>query len=376
MTNSLRATALACLCAIVLGCQSPLLTRSEPRSGLDPLGPLRNWREGRPTERSAGGPGEAESFHNPEHDLALGREADRAGRYEEAKRLYHRVLEVQPDHPEAHHALAVVADKQADYRTAEAHYLQALRQKTSSANLLSDLGYSYFLQARRGDAERYLREALRHDAAHAKARGNLELLYDYDKALETYRLSGSEADAQARALALFPQGPPQAAAFAGPTATGSWGSAPAVHGAQPPAAAFYGNPPQVGEESPVMRQLREQMDRERQFALAARQHSVNENASQTAWQGAPAAGSWNAPQTPADWNGQTAPAQAHWNPAPPHSNPAPPVQPAPPHSNPAPPVQPALPVQPTPQAFPGSASYVNGSQYAPPPAWNGGGSAG
>jgi len=147
------------------------------------------------------------------------------GRLDLAKSAYNRILNQQPNHVVANHRLAVIADKQRDYATAERHYVTALRVNDSDANVLSDLGYSYLLQQRYPDAEQQLQRALEIQPSHSKAQNNLGLLYgkmgDYDKCLAAFRQTGSEAEAQAKVASQFPLGRPSPAAaqFAGPPRT-------------------------------------------------------------------------------------------------------------------------------------------------------------
>jgi hypothetical protein len=110
----------------------------------------------------------------------------------------------------AHHLLAIIADQQLDYRAAEQHYLSALQSDAHNPDLLSNMGYSYLLQKRYREGERMLSRSLQVRPNHEKTLNNLGLLYsregDYQRALATFRRSDSEAEAQWKMAALFPQG--------------------------------------------------------------------------------------------------------------------------------------------------------------------------
>ena len=217
--------------------------------------------------------------------LAQARSADARNQVEAARAHYQRVLDLEPGHADALHALGILADKQGDYRTAETHYFRALRAKSDDANLLSDMGYSYFLQGRRHDAEYYLREALKYDPQHAKARGNLDLLFNEQQAFETYRQLLGDREATARMHALFPQsgsGVTRTAASAPPAYSYEDPSRSVRSGA--PVAQTY--PPQAGSaawpsqdpraaypqpERPTVDDLRREMERERFQAASQRQ---------------------------------------------------------------------------------------------------------
>lgn len=123
---------------------------------------------------------------NPDAELAaverqsrLIRDAQTALRAEnpqEARRLYREVLNEAPDHPDAHHGLAMAADLDEDWDDAEYHYKQALKIRPQDAVLLSDIGYSYVLQNRYAEATRYLNQAIELQPSYERAHMNLALL--------------------------------------------------------------------------------------------------------------------------------------------------------------------------------------------------------
>lgn len=131
----------------------------------------------------------------------------------QAERDYRRVLEREPDNVVANHRLAVLADRKQDFATAEAHYLAALRHDRNNADLLSDMGYSYLLQGRRQESERYLLAATRLNPKHDKALHNLSLLYamlgDYDRSLAALSRAVGESQARIKIAELFPNGRPE-----------------------------------------------------------------------------------------------------------------------------------------------------------------------
>ena len=151
-------------------------------------------------------------FQSVAENLKAGNTAAEQDQLDEAKLNYQKVLEDQPNHEIAHHRLAIIADKQRDYHAAERHYLGALKSNQSNPDLLSDLGYSYFLQGRYRESEQSLRQALAAQPSHLRALNNLGLLYgtkgDYDQALAMFRRTGTEHEAQDKMARLFPQGKP------------------------------------------------------------------------------------------------------------------------------------------------------------------------
>ena len=180
--------------------------------------------------------GSLSSFKSVADDLDRGHAEAAQGRLEQAKLSYQRVLEKEPDHLVAHHRLAILADKQQDFRTAEQHYLAALRKNSDDPNLFSDMGYSYFLQGRYLQSEKLFHDALRVQPTHKRALNNLGLLYgtrgktqaDYDQSFAIFRRAGSESGAQSKIAKLFPQGRPTInGAF--PHSPGSFAQTPAPY---------------------------------------------------------------------------------------------------------------------------------------------------
>ena len=189
-----------CLCAglvAALGCQNPLLSRREPfgdRGGRDSFESRFSFSSDDPAAMESGR-GHSSSLASELADRrhrddfqeasrtsggsasAIGRlmeqgyDADAHGRTQDAKKAYEQVLFKQPDHAEAHHRLAILADRAGEYSSAEKHYEIALRGKPNDADLLNDLGYSYFLQGRAVESERYLTKALERNPQHAARQG-------------------------------------------------------------------------------------------------------------------------------------------------------------------------------------------------------------
>lgn len=145
--------------------------------------------------------------------LERGNRAFEQNRLAEAKTEYLKVLQIQPQHAEAHHRLAVIADNEKDFPTAVQHYLRALEASPSDPDLHSDLGYSYLLQGRYEESRGSLQYALELNASHPQAINNMGLLLaqqgHYNESLAMFRRTGSEDEAQRKIAKLFPNGPPQ-----------------------------------------------------------------------------------------------------------------------------------------------------------------------
>lgn len=133
-------------------------------------------------------------------ELAKARNAERAGKYEEARGIYEKLIADFPDQPEPYHRLAVVADYQRRYREAQALYAQAIRLDPDNPDLFNDLGYCFYLEGRLTKAESALAKAVTIRPGDPRYRNNLGMVYghmgDFDRALNEFRYAGSEADAQ------------------------------------------------------------------------------------------------------------------------------------------------------------------------------------
>ncbi len=226
--------------------------------------------------------------------LTKGHTAFQQGLMNEAQANYQAVLRKQPNHAEANHRLAVIADRQNDFATAERYYQAAVAAAPRDPNILNDLGYSYLLQSRYAEAERYLTTALQQSPNQANAINNLGILHakigQPDQALAMFRRTNSEAEAQAK-LARFM--PPNLNAAAQPNTlvanNPQWPNNgvpptnplpaqpqmrqplnPNTAYAQPPnnLPTATNNDPTISETA---RQLKDAMERERQRSVAERQ---------------------------------------------------------------------------------------------------------
>ncbi len=95
-----------------------------------------------------------------------------------AKKHFRNSLQLQPSkNVDAHHGLAVVADLEENFSEAERQYQLALAQSPSDSKLLGNLGYSYLLQNRLADSERYLLRATQIDSSNNDAIKHLGDVY-------------------------------------------------------------------------------------------------------------------------------------------------------------------------------------------------------
>lgn len=101
--------------------------------------------------------------------LSLGRVAEQQQQWAKALQVYRRVLDADPNHPEATHRMAVLYDRKGDFERSGQWFLKSLKLKPGNADLFCDLGYSLSLQGQLPQAESNLRQALAIDPDHPRA---------------------------------------------------------------------------------------------------------------------------------------------------------------------------------------------------------------
>ena len=147
------------------------------------------------------GPQHANDLATLDPALAIARLTERQGDPGDAKRQYLRYIEKHPEHPVPHHRLGVMAAKEAKYEEAEARFTKAAQLSKPSAELLSDLGYLYYLQSRMPEAERLLRQASQLEPSNQTVHNNLALVLgakgNFDESLRNFRRVNEEGQARA-----------------------------------------------------------------------------------------------------------------------------------------------------------------------------------
>jgi tetratricopeptide (TPR) repeat protein len=125
---------------------------------------------------------------------------ERTGEWNKAREVYEEIRKKEPENVEAAHRLGIVADNQRRHAEAEQLFLFALEREPRNAAILADLGYCYYLQGQLAKAESALTKATHMEPANHRFWNNLGLAIGhqgrYEEALDCFRKSGSEADAQ------------------------------------------------------------------------------------------------------------------------------------------------------------------------------------
>ena len=144
-----------------------------------------------------------------ESQLALARLCERRNEDESATQLYNAMLEKRPNDPRPHHRLGVLAVRAGNFAQAEEHFGKAQSLTPPTAELLSDIGYSFYLQHRMPEAESTLREALRLEPTHQAAINNLALVLGrqgrFQESMELFKRTNNEAEAYANLAYVLAQ---------------------------------------------------------------------------------------------------------------------------------------------------------------------------
>jgi Flp pilus assembly protein TadD len=144
-----------------------------------------------------------------EGQFAMARLCERRGESEQAEQMYCALLQKAPQDARVHHRLAVLAVKKADFAKADEQFRLARTFAPPTAELLSDIGYSCYLQQQFPQAEETLRAALNLEPTCATAINNLALVLGregrFQESLDLFKRTNSEAEAYANLAYVFSQ---------------------------------------------------------------------------------------------------------------------------------------------------------------------------
>ena len=144
-----------------------------------------------------------------ESQLALARLMERRGESQQAEQILHALQAKSPHDPRPYHRLAVIAVRKNDFAQAEKLFQTAQSLGPPTADLLSDLGYCYYLQQRLPEAKAVLNQALQLESNHASATNNLALAVGaegrFDESLSLFKRVNKEAQAYANLAYVLAQ---------------------------------------------------------------------------------------------------------------------------------------------------------------------------
>jgi Flp pilus assembly protein TadD len=150
-------------------------------------------------EKIAKGGAQAPLSQTAAMELARGRNFEKGGQWDKARKVYEDMRKKEPDNATIAHRLGIVADSERRHGEAEQLFLFALERKPNDPQIINDLGYCYYLQGKLTEAEPYLRRSVELQPANALYRNNLGLVLGHmgrvEEALIEFRSGGNEADA-------------------------------------------------------------------------------------------------------------------------------------------------------------------------------------
>lgn len=139
--------------------------------------------------------------------LATGEELEKNGHYDKAIHQYELALKHQPRLPGVQKKLAACYACQKNFEQSISLYQKELAQNPRDADILNDLGYTYYEMDDFKTAEKYLRQAISIKPGLQRAHGNLGLALGrqmrWKESLESFKKAGSPAVAQANLAAMY-----------------------------------------------------------------------------------------------------------------------------------------------------------------------------
>jgi Tfp pilus assembly protein PilF len=132
--------------------------------------------------------------------LAAAEELEKGGHYGQAIALYEKARQDYPGYATVSRRLAVLYDMQGNFTRAQEEYQKALELTPRDADLLNDVGYSWYCRGDWTQAENHLRQAVAANPGHKRAWVNLGLTLGqqqrYDESLAAFGNAVTPAQAQ------------------------------------------------------------------------------------------------------------------------------------------------------------------------------------
>ncbi len=139
--------------------------------------------------------------------FGVARMVEHNGDIKDALDLYRQLLDDHSDHTEARHRYGIVLLKLERLDEAIEQLVIASEEQPTSAAILGDLGYAHYLAGEDRDAESLLKDALSIEPSDERLANNLALVVGrqgrFDEALQLFRQTGSEAEAQSNIAFVF-----------------------------------------------------------------------------------------------------------------------------------------------------------------------------
>jgi tetratricopeptide (TPR) repeat protein len=182
---------LVSLVAVLAGCRQPQVDNGASWSD--------RWSE----QWSTWSAHARDKFHRPaevpapraDEQMATARLLEHQGEVDRAIGVYNEIVQKDNRRADAHHRLALLYDVKGQTDAALKHYQQALKKNPKDTELLTDLGYHYYLARDTKQAETVLRRTIEQHPTQ-RAHNNLALVLArsgrYDEALAEFDRAGNK----------------------------------------------------------------------------------------------------------------------------------------------------------------------------------------
>jgi len=134
-----------------------------------------------------------------ESQLSVARIQEHQGQFRDATDRYQQLAAKNPDNATIPHRLGVIESKAGNHDVANQHFRRSLELDPHNAEVLTDWGYSLFLQSKLSEAETALRMALNEAPGESRATNNLALVLGHagesEESLALFRQVSGEAPA-------------------------------------------------------------------------------------------------------------------------------------------------------------------------------------
>jgi len=132
-------------------------------------------------------------MNSTEQTLQTGLQFHEAGRLDEARECYRKVLQTDPEHPDARHLSGMLAYHEGDYESAVGEINRALVRNPASALYLTNLGSAYRALGRLDEARQAFERAIQVQPGYADAHNNLGTVLfaqgDFAQARQCYQMA-------------------------------------------------------------------------------------------------------------------------------------------------------------------------------------------
>jgi len=181
------------------GCAYTGISNGILKAGTSPIADAQKNQRG--SSFAARAFGQRKSEKEFQSQIAMARLLERRDNYAAAEKMFVQLAKEYPEEPLASHRLGVIFAKRGKFDDAHKHFQKARAVTAPSAQLLGDIGYTYYLQHELDKAESVLLEAIELATDDEAITNNLGLVYGmqgkHEESLAMFKRAGTAAEAYA-----------------------------------------------------------------------------------------------------------------------------------------------------------------------------------